>query len=73
MCPMSEQCYVQPELDFYKTITLINYIRLKTSRLTCFACDATVASLDKLADHMKANGCFEKIPTADNPMWKNPQ
>ncbi|KAJ1959816.1 hypothetical protein H4R35_007603, partial [Dimargaris xerosporica] len=61
-------------LDFYKTVTLINYVRRQASLGVCVGCDANVGSLIQLADHMTANGCFAKLPPGpSHPIWADPQ
>ncbi|KAJ1972005.1 hypothetical protein H4R35_004922 [Dimargaris xerosporica] len=61
-------------LDFYKTVTLINYVRRQASLGICVGCDANVGGLTQLADHMTANGCFAKLPPGlSHPIWADPQ
>ncbi|KAL1918233.1 uncharacterized protein VTP21DRAFT_3499 [Calcarisporiella thermophila] len=59
------------ELDFYKTITLINYIRHQTSISKCYSCGTVTEDLAKLSHHMKENECFTKIPSHDHEFWKD--
>ncbi|KAK9717453.1 hypothetical protein K7432_006190 [Basidiobolus ranarum] len=60
-------------LDFYKTITLINYIRHKTSNNICMGCDASFETLKEMTEHMEQNNCFKKVPALDSEVWKDPQ
>ncbi|ORY03090.1 hypothetical protein K493DRAFT_311834 [Basidiobolus meristosporus CBS 931.73] len=63
----------QNHLDFYKTITLINYIRHKTANNTCMGCGASFETLKEMTEHMEQNNCFQKVPAADSEIWKDPQ
>lgn len=61
------------DLDFYKTITLINYIRHQSSLNRCFACGTTVEDFALLAKHMHENDCFKKPLDMDAAFWKDPK
>ena len=60
-------------LDFYQTITLINYIRYNVKNNTCVACLTEYKDLKDLLDHMNKKTCFTKIPSLDNEFWKDPK
>src|SRR5690606_16517474 len=61
------------DLDFYKTIALINYIRHKTSLNTCYACGKSFLQLSEMTQHMETDQCFTKIPNLEDPFWKDPK
>ncbi|KAF9355946.1 hypothetical protein BGX26_005910 [Mortierella sp. AD094] len=75
-------------LDFYQTITLINYIRRQTMLGVCFSCLAKKPQSDKplidqdeedeeeedwLVKHLKDSGCGAKVPNMDADFWKDAQ
>lgn len=63
-------------LDFYKTVALINYIRTQVSDHVCPAqCQDARAweSPQALLDHMTKDACFTHLPSTDSPVWKDPQ
>ncbi|KAJ1929448.1 hypothetical protein IWQ60_001129 [Tieghemiomyces parasiticus] len=75
------------DLDFYKTVALINYVRRQTAQDRCMACGTssvtsettvgdqatTTTGGNDLVAHMTANDCFAKVPAADHPMWEDVQ
>jgi hypothetical protein len=61
------------ELDFYKSIALINYIRLQTSSLKCITCDFTGSDINQLSQHYLEGSCLQTIPPSDHQLWKDPQ
>ncbi|KAF9430373.1 hypothetical protein BGZ76_000856 [Entomortierella beljakovae] len=77
------------ELDFYQTITLINYIRRQTMLGVCFSClkekpqnDASkvgeeaedeIEEEDWIVKHLKDSGCGAKVPGMDADFWKDAQ
>ncbi|KAJ1944292.1 hypothetical protein FBU59_002644, partial [Linderina macrospora] len=66
------QLRADAKLDFYKTVSLINYIRKCSKELTCFACQATFADLEALAAHAKQSGAAHlAVPAEDSPIWKD--
>ncbi|GAB5592801.1 hypothetical protein Unana1_07701 [Umbelopsis nana] len=60
-------------LDFYKTVTLINYIRHQSSFNRCYSCGATTDAFSQLREHMEQNGCFTEVPPMDTDFWKDPK
>ncbi|RUS31587.1 hypothetical protein BC938DRAFT_477501 [Jimgerdemannia flammicorona] len=58
-------------LDFYKTVTLINYIRHQTSLYKCYSCGATFDDLAQMTSHMQEAGCFVKVPDIEAGFWKD--
>ncbi|KAI8050340.1 hypothetical protein BDF22DRAFT_622446 [Syncephalis plumigaleata] len=61
------------DLDFYKTVTLINFIRERSAHCTCMGCATSFDTLDAMVTHMKDNDCFNKLPGNDNDIWKDPK
>ncbi|KAI9593830.1 hypothetical protein BDF19DRAFT_150022 [Syncephalis fuscata] len=61
------------DLDFYKTVTLINFIRERSTHCTCMACATPFDTLEAMAVHMQENSCFVKIPKQDSDIWKDPK
>ncbi|KAF8944832.1 hypothetical protein BGZ47_003633 [Haplosporangium gracile] len=70
-------------LDFYQTISLINYIRRQTMLGVCFSCqkkkpeekpqqDADDEE-DWLVKHLKEDGCGAKVPNKEADFWKDAQ
>ncbi|KAF8976207.1 hypothetical protein BGZ46_008462 [Entomortierella lignicola] len=72
-------------LDFYQTITLINYIRRQTMLGVCFSCLAKKPQSDKpgiddeeeeedwLVKHLKESGCGVNVPSMEADFWKDAQ
>ncbi|KAI8579859.1 hypothetical protein K450DRAFT_240658 [Umbelopsis ramanniana AG] len=60
-------------LDFYKTVTLINYIRHQSSFNRCYSCGTTTDAFSELSEHMQKNGCFNNVPSLDAEFWKDPK
>lgn len=67
------QIRVEKKFDFYKTVTLINYIRHQSSFNRCYSCGTTTETFSELSEHMQQNGCFTKIPDMDAEFWKDPK
>jgi predicted dithiol-disulfide oxidoreductase (DUF899 family) len=65
--------YLIIELDFYKTITLINFVRERSAHCTCMGCATSFDTLDAMVTHMKDNNCFGKLPNNDSDIWKDPK
>ncbi|KAJ1945185.1 hypothetical protein EC988_005814 [Linderina pennispora] len=66
------QLRADAKLDFYKTVSLINYIRKCSKELACFACQATFGDLVALAAHVKQAGAAHlAVPAKDSPIWKD--
>ncbi|CAI2164390.1 12071_t:CDS:2 [Funneliformis geosporum] len=47
-------------LDFYQTITLINYLRYNVKNHTCMACSTKYENSNDLLDHMNDENCLPK-------------
>ncbi|KAG0264747.1 hypothetical protein BG011_006177 [Mortierella polycephala] len=76
-------------LDFYQTVSLINYIRRQTMLGMCFSClkkkpeedkaafddseDEEKNQEDWLVKHLKEQGCGAKVPSKDADFWKDAQ
>jgi hypothetical protein len=60
-------------LDFYKSVTLINYIRHQSSFNRCYSCGTTTDTFAELSEHMQKNGCFKNVPSLDAEFWKDPK
>ncbi|KAF9928147.1 hypothetical protein FBU30_002603 [Linnemannia zychae] len=76
-------------LDFYQTISLINYIRRQTMLGNCFSCQKKKPEQPKkegdiiledddeednwLVKHLKEDGCGAKVPGKDADFWKDAQ
>ncbi|KAF9963168.1 hypothetical protein BGZ65_005437 [Modicella reniformis] len=71
-------------LDFYQTITLINYVRRQTMLGVCFSCltrrPQTVDNMEEeeergewLVKHLRESGCGAKVPSMETDFWKDPQ
>ncbi|KAG0378821.1 hypothetical protein BGX24_002672 [Mortierella sp. AD032] len=72
-------------LDFYQTISLVNYIRRQTMLGVCFSCqkkpESSAAKKDDeddeednwLVKHLKEDGCGAKVPSKDADFWKDAQ
>ncbi|KAG0232231.1 hypothetical protein BGX31_005221 [Mortierella sp. GBA43] len=76
-------------LDFYQTITLVNYIRRQTMLDVCFSClskgphgngkkqpidqDAEVDDEEWLVKHLKESDCGAKVPSMEADFWKDAQ
>ncbi|KAG0214509.1 hypothetical protein BGX28_001963 [Mortierella sp. GBA30] len=76
------------ELDFYQTISLINYIRRQTMLGVCFSClkknpqdksnkneenEEQDQDQDWLVKHLKEDGCGTKVPSKDADFWRDAQ
>ncbi|KAG0297058.1 hypothetical protein BGZ97_004356 [Linnemannia gamsii] len=73
-------------LDFYQTISLINYIRRQTMLGVCFSCEKKKPEQqqrqaddnddeedDWLVKHLKEGGCSVKVPSKEADFWKDAQ
>ncbi|KAG9066216.1 hypothetical protein KI688_001437 [Linnemannia hyalina] len=68
-------------LDFYQTISLINYIRRQTMLGVCFSCQKKKPEQqqdgddeeDWLVKHLKEDGCGAKAPSKEADFWKDAQ
>ncbi|KAG0189346.1 hypothetical protein DFQ28_003514 [Apophysomyces sp. BC1034] len=63
----------EKELDFYKVIVLINYIRHQSSLCKCFSCGTSLESLSQLTAHMEQNRCIRQFVSDDADFWKDPR
>ncbi|KAI8394224.1 uncharacterized protein BYT42DRAFT_487161 [Radiomyces spectabilis] len=63
----------EKDLDFYKIIVLINYIRHQSSLNQCFSCGTTVDDFSLLAPHLEKEGCVGKFVPMDAEFWKDPK
>ncbi|KAG9326638.1 hypothetical protein KVV02_006149 [Mortierella alpina] len=75
------------ELDFYQTVSLINYIRRQTMLGVCFSClkknpqedrgktgeEMEDRDLDWMVKHLKEDGCGAQVPGKDADFWKDAQ
>ncbi|KAJ2482584.1 hypothetical protein IWW56_000926 [Coemansia sp. RSA 2131] len=59
------------ELDFYKTVVLINSMRRATRAHTCFACAQKFDDDEQLTVHFKQNKAHLVPPPVDAPMWSD--
>ncbi|KAJ1666618.1 hypothetical protein EV178_002049 [Coemansia sp. RSA 1646] len=58
-------------LDFYRTVVLINIIRHNTANSTCFACSKGFANEQELMEHFKREGGAHLQPPADGAeVWE---
>ena len=57
------------EWDFYDCVRLINYIRRKTSYLTCFNCDYKAESFSDLEKHFTQSMHDSDIP--EKSLWND--
>lgn len=62
-------------LNFYETISLINYIRQLQIDLRCFAHPdgETFSDADQLLQHQQKEKCFLFIPDDYEKLYRNPQ
>ncbi|KAF7724593.1 hypothetical protein EC973_000901 [Apophysomyces ossiformis] len=63
----------EKDLDFYKVIVLINYIRHQSSLCKCFSCGESAEDLLLLAAHMQQKNCIRNFVSADADFWKDPR
>ncbi|OMJ25891.1 Zinc finger protein [Smittium culicis] len=61
------------EMDFYKIVALINYIRIKTKDNMCYQCDLFFGSSIDFAEHLKTSTCVSRIPPSYSEVWANPK
>ncbi|KAI8323513.1 hypothetical protein GQ54DRAFT_237938, partial [Martensiomyces pterosporus] len=60
------------DLDFYKTVALVNIIRRSTAKNTCFACMEALEDSKALVAHLKQAGADHLMPpAADSPVWED--
>ncbi|KAG0046897.1 hypothetical protein BGZ83_007947 [Gryganskiella cystojenkinii] len=61
-------------LNFYQTISLVNYIRRQTLLGVCFSCLKPQEGGDEgLVKHLNESGCGGKIPDMEADFWKDAQ
>ncbi|KAI9314297.1 hypothetical protein BX666DRAFT_2020339 [Dichotomocladium elegans] len=60
-------------LDFYKTVVLLNYIRHQSSLDKCFVCGSAVDDLSLLPKHLEEKECLKKPLKEDADFWKDPK
>ncbi|OLY82012.1 Zinc finger protein 277 [Smittium mucronatum] len=61
------------DLGFYKLVSLINFIRLKTKENMCYQCDLFFGSSLNLREHLKTSKCVNRIPPSYSEIWTNPK
>jgi len=60
-------------LNFYQTISLVNYIRRQTLLGVCFSCLKPQEGEEGLIKHLNESGCGAKIPDLETDFWKDAQ
>ncbi|KAJ2724581.1 hypothetical protein GGI07_001834 [Coemansia sp. Benny D115] len=86
-CGSAEQCWAymkkqcgfdihrirqDADLDFYRTVALINHIRRCSANNTCFACQKAFASVEQLVAHVAENGAEHLVaPAKDSDIWED--
>lgn len=59
------------ELNFYKQLKVVNFIRRRIHQKMCFSCHQVYATQDALVGHMTDSKHIQDIP--DNTEWDQPE